>query len=85
MAKRYGQANEPPPYLGGGKGFGPSTTQQSESQDAKPLPKIGEDLQEDGEREVGEREQDKQGDTSSSGEGTQHEAITVQGQSRPAT
>ncbi|KAM0710875.1 hypothetical protein Q7P35_001613 [Cladosporium inversicolor] len=85
VAKRYGQANEPPPYLGGGKGFGPSTTQQSESQDAKPLPKIGEDLQEDGEREVGEREQDKQGDTSSSGEGTQHEAITVQGQSRPAT
>lgn len=85
VAKRYGQANEPPPYLGGGRGFGPSTTQQSDSQDAKPLPKIGENLQKDGEREVGEREQEQQKDTSSSGEGTQHEAITVQGQSRPAT
>lgn len=85
VAKRYGQANEPPPYLGGGKGFGPSTTQQSGSQDAKPLPKIGENLQKDGEREAGEREQDQQKDTSSSESGTQHEAITVQGQSRPAT
>jgi hypothetical protein len=85
VAKRYGQANEPPPYLGGGKGFGPSTTQQSGSEDAKPLPKIGENLQKEGERETGEREQDQQGDTSSSREGTQQEAITVQGQSRPAT
>lgn len=85
VARRYGQANEPPPYLGGGKGFGPSTTQQSESQDAKPLPKIGENLQKDGERETGEREQEQNRDTSLSGSGTQHEAITVQGQSRPAT
>jgi hypothetical protein len=85
VAKRYGQANEPPPYLGGGKGFGPSTTQQSGSQDVKQLPKIGENLQKDGEREAGEREQDQQGDKSSPESGTQHEAITVQGQSRPAT
>ncbi|KAM0714068.1 hypothetical protein Q7P37_011032 [Cladosporium fusiforme] len=56
VARRYGQANEPPPYLGGGKGYGPSTKhQQSESDhDAKALPKIGEKLQKDGERQVDE-------------------------------
>jgi hypothetical protein len=83
VARRYGQANEPPPYLGGGKSYGPSTTQEPASQDAKALPKIGDKLQEDGEREVGEQEQDQE--TSSSGAGTESEPITVQGQSRPAT
>ena len=86
VARRYGQANEPPPYLGGGKGSGQSSTQQSAPQDAKALPKIGENLQQDGERETGQREQEQQKDTSSSESGRQqHEAITVQGQSRPAT
>lgn len=51
VPKRYGQANEPPPYLGGGKSYGPST-KQSESQQSKELPKIGEKLQKDGEREI---------------------------------
>lgn len=60
MPRRYGQANEPPPYLGGGKSYGPSTKQpeqqqqqqQEGSRTAKALPKIGEKLQKDGEREV---------------------------------
>jgi hypothetical protein len=87
VARRYGQANEPPPYLGGGnKSPASSTTQQPAPQDAKALPKIGEKLQKDGERETGEREQEDGKDALSSGSRTgQQEAITVQGQSRPAT
>ena len=85
VARRYGQANEPPPYLGGGnKSHPPPTTQQPASSDAQALPKIGENLQMDGERATGEREQEQQRDTSS-GAGREQETITVQGQSRPAT
>lgn len=61
MPRRYGQANEPPPYLGGGKSYGPSTKQPEQQQEqqqephtAKALPKIGEKLQKDGEREIEE-------------------------------
>jgi hypothetical protein len=83
VARRYGQANEPPPYLGGGKSNGPSTTPDSAPRTAKALPKIGDKLQEDGEREVKEEKQDQH--TSSSETGKENETITVQGQSRPAT
>jgi hypothetical protein len=85
VARRYGQANEPPPYLGGGKVSGPSTTQQPAPQDAKALPKIGDKLQEDGEREVGEQEQEQETSSSGTETGSEREPITVQGQSRPAT
>lgn len=74
--RRYGQANEPPPYLGGGKGFGPPTTDNDAPQEEKALPKIGENLQKDGERE---RERDHSDEPQ-----REHEPIIVQGQSRPA-
>ena len=51
VRERYGAANEPPPHLGGGKGFGPPSKQSAPNQ-AKALPKIGEKLQHDGEVEV---------------------------------
>ncbi len=51
IPQRYGTANEPPPHLGGGKGLGPITKEQ-QSQETKALPKIGEDLQRDGDKEV---------------------------------
>lgn len=47
IPQRYGPANEPPPHLGGGKSLGPSTRQSAEEQ--KKLPKIGQELQKDGE------------------------------------
>ncbi|KAK6419782.1 hypothetical protein LTR81_007065 [Elasticomyces elasticus] len=50
VPQRYGSANEPPPHLGPGKGVGPST-QQHQAEQIK-LPKIGEKLQESGEKEV---------------------------------
>jgi len=50
VQQRYGPANEPPPHLGGGKGFGPSTKQAANEQTK--LPKIGERLQKHGEEEV---------------------------------
>ncbi|KAK5743609.1 hypothetical protein LTR17_002514 [Elasticomyces elasticus] len=46
VPQRYGSANEPPPHLG----VGPST-QQYQAEQVK-LPKIGEKLQESGEKEV---------------------------------
>lgn len=55
VPRRYGQANEPPPYLGGGKGYGPST-RQPDAQGAKAQPKIGGGLQQDGEQEAGHDE-----------------------------
>jgi hypothetical protein len=77
VARRYGQANEPPPYLGGGKSYGPSTTKEQETA----LPKIGENLQKEGEREI-----DDEHDAESRREDNRNrEAITVEGQSRPAT
>ena len=77
VARRYGQANEPPPYLGGGKSYGPSTTQQQDSA----LPKIGENLQKEGEREIDdENEAESRRDDNKN-----REAITVEGQSRPAS
>lgn len=76
VTRRYGQANEPPAYLGGGKSYGPSTRKQQQDDPGKVLPKIGEKLQKDGEREVDDQ------DDSPSRNG---EAITVEGQSRPAT
>ncbi|EMC96538.1 hypothetical protein BAUCODRAFT_89601, partial [Baudoinia panamericana UAMH 10762] len=51
ITQRYGTANEPPPHLGGGKSFGPRTGDQSADVQVK-LPKIGEKLQRDGEKEV---------------------------------
>ncbi|KAK3670931.1 hypothetical protein LTR78_009209 [Recurvomyces mirabilis] len=50
VGQRYGPANEPPPHLGGGKGLGPSVKQYTEAQPK--LPKIGQELQKDGEQEV---------------------------------
>lgn len=50
IPQRYGPANEPPPHLGGGKGLGPSTQQTAREQTK--LPKIGAELQKDGEQEV---------------------------------
>ncbi|TKA22686.1 hypothetical protein B0A50_07779 [Salinomyces thailandicus] len=47
IPQRYGPANEPPPHLGGGKGLGSSARKASEEQTK--LPKIGRDLQKDGE------------------------------------
>lgn len=76
VARRYGQANEPPPYLGGGKSYGPSTTNQEE----KAVPKIGENMEKEGERETNEGQ-----DAESRREDNRNrEAITVEGQSRPA-
>jgi hypothetical protein len=76
VARRYGQANEPPPYLGGGKSYGPSTTNQEE----KAGPKIGENMEKEGERETNEGQ-----DAESRREDNRNrEAITVEGQSRPA-
>lgn len=49
IPQRYGSANEPPPHLGGGRGFGPPIKQ---AQEQTKLPKIGEKLQKDGEQEV---------------------------------
>lgn len=48
--QRYGTANEPPAHLGGGKSLGPPTTPRVEER-AKALPRIGEELQHDGEVE----------------------------------
>ena len=50
VSQRYGTANEPPPSLGR-KGLGSPTTLHGGAQQAK-LPKIGEKLQLDGEKEV---------------------------------
>lgn len=53
--QRYGTANEPPPHLGGGKGLGPPTKKAGKNGEPSAqvkLPKIGERLQRDGEKEV---------------------------------
>ena len=76
VARRYGQANEPPPYLGGGKSYGPSTTKEQDTA----LPKIGENLQKEGEREI----DDEYEAASRREDNRKREAITVEGQSRPA-
>ncbi|KAI7237484.1 hypothetical protein KC330_g3134 [Hortaea werneckii] len=47
IPQRYGPANEPPPHLGGGKSLGPST--KSTKQEQTKLPRIGQELQRDGE------------------------------------
>jgi hypothetical protein len=77
VARRYGQANEPPPYLGGGKSYGPSTTKEQDTA----LPKIGENLQKEGEREIDDEHEAE----SRREDNRKREAITVEGQSRPAT
>ncbi|KAF2722138.1 hypothetical protein K431DRAFT_284339, partial [Polychaeton citri CBS 116435] len=53
IAQRYGTAHEYAPHLGGGTSLGPSTTQKhrADEQQPKSLPKIGEQLQRDGEKE----------------------------------
>jgi hypothetical protein len=76
VARRYGQANEPPPYLGGGKSYGPSTTKEQDTA----LPKIGENLQKEGEREIDDEHEAE----SRREDNRKREAITVEGQSRPA-
>lgn len=80
VVRRYGQANEPPPYLGGGKGYGPSTREQGqqgqeEQKDAKALPRIGEQLQQDGERQNGQ--------TSPPSGKQEHRTIDAHGKSSP--
>jgi hypothetical protein len=77
VARRYGQANEPPPYLGGGKSYGPSTTKEQDTA----LPKIGENLQKEGEEKIDDEHEAE----SRREDNRKREAITVEGQSRPAS
>lgn len=49
---RYGPANEPPPYLGGGTGIGPPSKNAQEELKKKAFPKIGEKLQKRGEEQA---------------------------------
>ena len=58
IPQRYGSANEPPPHLGGGTGIGPATAKPEEQ--AQALPKIGEKLQQDGEKEVKAEQQEQE-------------------------
>ncbi|KAI6980639.1 hypothetical protein KC321_g1686, partial [Hortaea werneckii] len=71
IPQRYGPANEPPPHLGGGKSLGPST--KSTKQEQTKLPRIGQELQRDG--EVAQDAKEEEGEPNSS----------VQKQSEPTT